>query len=169
MARFQRARFCLSPRSRLDCSCRIGNSASSKLSLTGTLDFGLAGIVPGSTFALRWLDFNNSPKFADTLAIDNFALSATFAAAPVPEPSIWAMMILGFAGRRLYDLSPSQDCSARSLTTSKSRMRRPLRAVFCLSPSPLVAGLLNADSGVSVHVGCDRLPAFAGILLFSLS
>lgn len=54
------------------------------------------GIEDGDTFAFRWANFDSSGT--DTgLAVDNFSITATLApVALVPEPSTWALLILGF-------------------------------------------------------------------------
>lgn len=52
-------------------------------------------IGSGNTFGIRWsLSDLNGVTSDDGLAIDDFRLTATVAA--VPEPTTWAMMLLGF-------------------------------------------------------------------------
>lgn len=52
-------------------------------------------IAAGGNFGFRWTDLNSGGN-DHGLAVDNFALTATTAAAAVPEPATWGMIILGF-------------------------------------------------------------------------
>ncbi len=62
---------------------------------TGTLSN--LNLQQGQTIALRWVDLDDSGS-DDALAIDDFSLRAGSAAvSPVPEPSTWAMMMVGLA------------------------------------------------------------------------
>ncbi len=70
-----------------------GNAAQFRTVKLVTLN-GLS-IANGQSFALRFVDFNATDA-DDGLAIDDFSLTPTLAAA-VPEPASWAMMLGGFA------------------------------------------------------------------------
>jgi len=74
-----------------------GNGAGNFTALSATisgLDIGV-----GQSFVFRWTDTNIAGD-DDGLAIDDFSLAGTFAAAPgaggVPEPATWGLMIAGF-------------------------------------------------------------------------
>jgi PEP-CTERM motif len=61
--------------------------------------FGLAGLDPGLTSALLTIDTNAFDFKAGRLAvIDSISVNAVGFQPSVPEPSTWAMMLLGFAG-----------------------------------------------------------------------
>jgi hypothetical protein len=61
--------------------------------------FGLAGLDPGLTSALLTIETNAFDFKAGRLAvIDSIAVNAVGFAPSVPEPSTWAMMLLGFTG-----------------------------------------------------------------------
>ena len=70
-----------------------GNLAANQTSLNSLLSN--LSIASGSTFAFRWIDADPTGS-DDGLAIDNFSLTAVGAAAAVPEPATWGMMIAGF-------------------------------------------------------------------------
>lgn len=72
-----------------------GNLAANRAAnLTGTAS-GLS-IAQGQRFGFRWVDVDVTGN-DHGLAVDNFRLSATLAqAGAVPEPSTWALLILGF-------------------------------------------------------------------------
>ena len=70
-----------------------GNAAAFRTVKLATIT-GLS-IADGQSFALRFADFNAADA-DDGLAIDDFSLTPTLAAAAVPEPASWAMMIAGF-------------------------------------------------------------------------
>lgn len=70
-----------------------GNSAANRTVISSTIS-GLS-IGTGTNFVLRWSDFDATGA-DDALAIDDFSLTPIFAAAAVPEPTTWAMMISGF-------------------------------------------------------------------------
>jgi hypothetical protein len=73
-----------------------GNLAANRVSLTGSVA-GLS-IGAGQTFAFRWLN-TDSTGSDHGLAADNFSIAATLvpvAPGGVPEPSTWALLILGF-------------------------------------------------------------------------
>ena len=76
---------------------RDGNLAANRTALSGTIAGLNLGI--GQSLFIRFLDADPSGA-DDGLAIDDFALTATTAAAAVPEPATWALMIagLGFVG-----------------------------------------------------------------------
>lgn len=69
-----------------------GNAAAFRAVTLGTIT-GLT-IADGQSFAIRFSDFNAADA-DDGLAIDDFSLTPTLAAA-VPEPASWAMLIGGF-------------------------------------------------------------------------
>jgi hypothetical protein len=52
-------------------------------------------IMPGASFLLRWAAVD-APGFDHGMAIDDFQLRANVATDVVPEPSSWAMLVLGF-------------------------------------------------------------------------
>lgn len=71
-----------------------GNLAANRATLNGGA-LGLS-IGAGETFGFRWLN-TDSTGTDHGLAADNFSLTATLApVAGVPEPSAWALLILGF-------------------------------------------------------------------------
>lgn len=71
-----------------------GNLAANRVTLVGAAT-GLA-IGSGQTFGFRWLN-TDSTGTDHGLAADNFALRATLApVGVVPEPSAWALLIVGF-------------------------------------------------------------------------
>ena len=89
----------------------FGNSTSVGLYVNGLKVFD-ANNTQGNNFSLTWLHFDNEfvatgnsttitflnqdPSADFVAALDNVVVSEVLAA--VPEPSTWAMMILGFAG-----------------------------------------------------------------------
>lgn len=76
---------------------RDGNLAANRTALTGTIA-GL-NLLAGQSLFIRFVDFDASGA-DDGLGIDDFSLNATTAAAAVPEPATWALMIggMGFVG-----------------------------------------------------------------------
>lgn len=69
-------------------------AANRTANLTGTAS-GLS-IAQGQRFGFRWVDVDVTGS-DHGLAVDNFRLSATLAqTAAVPEPSTWALLVLGF-------------------------------------------------------------------------
>jgi hypothetical protein len=69
-----------------------GNSAANRLMLTSTIT-GL-NISPGDLFWIRWMDLDAA--FSDDgLAVDDFSLTASGNAAPVPEPDAFMLMMAG--------------------------------------------------------------------------
>lgn len=73
---------------------KVGNDAAFRTVKLATIT-GLS-IADGQSFAIRFADFNATDA-DDGLAVDDFSLTPTLAAAAVPEPASWAMMIAGFA------------------------------------------------------------------------
>lgn len=71
-----------------------GNLTANRATLAGSAS-GLA-IANGQRFGFRWVDTDVTLN-DHGLAVDNFRLTATLAqTAAVPEPSTWALLILGF-------------------------------------------------------------------------
>lgn len=72
-----------------------GNLAANQRQLAGTA--GNLSIANGQRFGFRWVDVDSSGS-DHGLGVDNFALRTTLApvAGAVPEPSTWALLILGF-------------------------------------------------------------------------
>lgn len=71
-----------------------GNLAANRATLNGSAS-GLS-IANGQRFGFRWVD-NDVTGNDHGLAVDNFRLAATLAqTSAVPEPSTWALLILGF-------------------------------------------------------------------------
>ena len=71
-----------------------GNLAANQRMLTGTT--GAISVAAGQRFAFRWRDLNSDGN-DHGLAVDNLTIGATLApVAVVPEPSAWALLILGF-------------------------------------------------------------------------
>lgn len=69
---------------------RNGNAAADRTNLSATIT-GLS-LVNGSTFWIRWND-TDATGADDGLAVDNFSLTPAGAAAPVPEPSTYALLL----------------------------------------------------------------------------
>lgn len=71
-----------------------GNQVANQRALAGTI--GNLAIANGQRFGFRWVDADSSGS-DHGLAVDNFSLTAQVAqAGAVPEPSTWALLILGF-------------------------------------------------------------------------
>jgi len=71
-----------------------GNLAANRRVLSGTI--GGLSLLDGQSFGFRWVDVNSAAT-DHGLAVDDLSITATLAAAAgVPEPASWAMMIGGF-------------------------------------------------------------------------
>ena len=73
-----------------------GNASANRTTLNGAIT-GLA-IDQGGRFGFRWVDVNSGGS-DHGLGVDNLTITASLAdadAGAVPEPSTWAMLILGF-------------------------------------------------------------------------
>lgn len=74
----------------------VASGTNGTVATTAVSSFVLSGltIAPGASFGLSWAT-TDATSSDNGVAIDDFSLSATFAAAPVPEPST-AAALLGF-------------------------------------------------------------------------
>lgn len=70
-----------------------GNAAANRTVLSATL--ANLSLASGQSILLRWSDFNVTGA-DDGLAIDDFNLTPALAAAAVPEPTTWALLLVGF-------------------------------------------------------------------------
>ena len=80
-----------------------------------------SGFVNGiNTLTFQIQDFGPPLAFR----VDNISGTADALTAAVPEPSTWAMMILGFAGGRLHCLSPKIEAGIGRSLTGFNQVRR---------------------------------------------
>ena len=71
-----------------------GNLAVNQRTVTSTIS-GLV-LAAGQSFGFRWMDVDSIGS-DQGLGVDNLNITAITAAAAVPEPATWAMMLVGFA------------------------------------------------------------------------
>lgn len=89
-----------------------GNLSANRSSVSGTI--ANLAIASGARFGLRWTDLDMTGS-DQGLAVDDFSLTARTAAAAVPEPAMWAMMLGGFGFVGLALRGPRRRMTARNV------------------------------------------------------